>query len=141
MILEIAEPGGPLDARGKRGGANAASSLAAQVTLIVQMSSLCPWIHKEYWPLCLQRVVFCQLGNRILGKPVGRISSSYLPFDVRASHHGCWGRQRAKPAKLRPRAPCRTATEAAVSIDTRLNWLRRFLASCYSYQSQQAGCE
>jgi hypothetical protein len=34
MILEIAEPGDPLDA-GKRGGADAASSLAAQVTLIV----------------------------------------------------------------------------------------------------------
>jgi len=32
--MDIAEPGGPLDA-GKRGGADAASSLAAQVTFIV----------------------------------------------------------------------------------------------------------
>ena len=33
--MEIAEPGGSLDA-GKRGGAEAASSLATQVTLIVE---------------------------------------------------------------------------------------------------------
>jgi hypothetical protein len=33
-IMEIAEPSGSLDA-GKRGGADAASSLAAQVTFIV----------------------------------------------------------------------------------------------------------